>query len=145
MSPHFNMVIYTLRILWAKALCLSVISSVLSLWGLRSLRVKASSAECVNVSPDKTYSTTSDRFYGWRPAFFFFFVLWEVFVQWRLLFCPWLLNSPLSWCGCIKVLVMLSLCVDVSLKCSFFMTPIRKDSEVCWCQKWGSEWFFVHH
>lgn len=22
------------------------------------------------------------------------------------------------------------------------MTPVRKDSEVRWCQKWGSEWFF---
>ena len=42
---------------------------------------KASSAECVvvlcvDLSPDKTYSTTSDRFYARRPAsfcFFFFF------------------------------------------------------------------------
>lgn len=35
----------------------------------------------------------------------------------------------------------------VLLKCSFFYASkfIRKD-DVCWCQKWGSKWFFfVNH
>lgn len=35
-------------------------------------------------------------------------------VSFVFFFCPWLLNSPLSWCGCIKVLVKSFQCVDVS-------------------------------
>lgn len=128
------MVIYTLRTLWAKALCLSVISSVLSTRCLRSCGWRPAWLSVLMCRLTKhTVQQVTGSMDDVLLFFFFLFSLSGSFCATSessgvSCSCPWLLNSPLSWCGCIKVHVTSSLCVDVS---------VRKDGEVCRCHKWG--------